>query len=141
MAFLAPQNTELDKKIKQYKGRVVQRGNVVKYDSGAYAVFVHRAGIFRVTHDSRESSVCDLHTPRMRRTRSDAVSADTQVKMEDTPKFLGLLLSHTDSSSTIPPRQIMVLQECCGTDIVRMVVHAPRPSVWTIYRWEERRTN
>ena len=48
-------NAELEAKHQKYKGRIVLRGDIVKDDSGSYAVFT-------------------------------AVSACTQVKMEDAPK-------------------------------------------------------
>ena len=36
---MSPQNAELEPKLQKYKGRVALRGDTVKDDSGAYAVF------------------------------------------------------------------------------------------------------
>ena len=59
-------NAELEAKHQKYKGRVVLRGDIVKDDSGSYAVFTEQG-----------SSAA-----------ADAVSAYTQVKMEDAHKLL-----------------------------------------------------
>ena len=64
--------------------------DAAKDDSGVCSV--HGAGILRVTHDSRQSSVMDIisRLPGCAGQASDAASAYTQVKMEDVPQFLGL---------------------------------------------------
>ena len=35
------ENSELEPRFQKYKGRVVLRGDIVKDDSGTYAVFIH----------------------------------------------------------------------------------------------------
>ena len=47
-------NAELEAKHQKYKGRVVLRGDLVKEDSGSYALFTEQ-GIFSILNDSRES--------------------------------------------------------------------------------------
>ena len=58
-------NAELEPKLQKYKGRIVLWEDVVKDDSGAYAFFTEQL-------------------------LQDAVSAHTQVKLEDTPRLLGI---------------------------------------------------
>ena len=62
-------NAELEAKHQKYKGRVLFQGDIVKDDSGSYAVFTEQG-----------SSASQM----------TAVSAYTQVKMEDAPKLLKL---------------------------------------------------
>ena len=72
-------NAELEAKHQKYKGRVVLRGDIVKDDSGSYAVFTMRA-----------AKVMDIisRLPGCAGQAVNAVSAYTQVKMEDAPKLL-----------------------------------------------------
>ena len=80
-------NAELEAKHQKYKGRVVLRGDIVKDNSGSYAVFTEQGSpaspmtaakimenIFRLLGCGGQAA--------------DAVSAYTQVKMEDAHKFL-----------------------------------------------------
>ena len=45
-------NAELEAKHQKYKGRVVLRGDIVKDDSGSYAVFIHKTRIISISNDS-----------------------------------------------------------------------------------------
>ena len=75
-------------KHKKYKGRVVLRGDIVKDHSGSYAVFTEQ-GIFSISNDSREDHGYHLQiVPGCDGQAADAVSAYTQVKMEDAYKLL-----------------------------------------------------
>ena len=58
-------NSELEPKFQKYKGRVVLRGDIVKDDSGSYAVFTQGP---LVSHS--KSNGCQSRTTRMRRTSS-----------------------------------------------------------------------
>ena len=60
-------NAELETKHQKYKGRVVLRGDIVKDDSGSYAVFTEQ-GIISITNDGRKSYGCFCKPTRMRRT-------------------------------------------------------------------------
>ena len=80
-------NSELDKKFQQNKGRVVPRGDVVKDDSGSYAVFTEQGSSASHMTAARVLDVIS-RLPGYAGQASDAVSAYTQVKMEDTPKLL-----------------------------------------------------
>ena len=75
-------NVELVAKHQKYKGRVVLRGDIVKDDSGSYAVFTEQG--------SSAAKVMDIisRLPGCAGQAADEVSAYTQVKMEDAPKLL-----------------------------------------------------
>ena len=80
-------NAELEAKHKKYKGRVVLRGDIVKDDSGSYAVFTEQGSSASQMTAAKIMDIisrllgCDGEV-------ADAVSAYTQVKMEDAHKFL-----------------------------------------------------
>ena len=75
-------NSELEPQFQKYKGRVVLRGDIVKDDSRSYAVFTEQG-----------SSASQMTAAKLMDTKSrlpgcagqaaDAVSASTQVKMEE----------------------------------------------------------
>ena len=73
--------------IEKYKGRVVLRGDIAKDDSGSYAVFAENgSSASQIT----AAKVMDIIS-RLRGCagqEADAVSAYTQVKMEDAPTLL-----------------------------------------------------
>ena len=74
-------------KHQKYKGRVVLRGDIVKDDSGSCAVFTEHGSSASQMTAARVMDIisrllgCDGQT-------ADAVSAFSQVKMEDAHKFL-----------------------------------------------------
>ena len=78
-------NAELETKHQQYKGRVVLRGDIVKDDSGSSAVFTEQRSS---TSQRATAKVMDIisRLPGYAGQAADAVSAYTQVKMEDAPK-------------------------------------------------------
>ena len=79
-------NAELEAKHQKYKGRVVLRGDVVKDDSGSYAVFTEqRPSASQMT----AAEIMDIISrfPGCDGQAADAVSAYTQVKMEDAHKL------------------------------------------------------
>ena len=80
-------NAELEAKHQKYKGRVVLRGDIVKDDSGSYAVFTEQGS---PASQMKAAKVMDIisRLPGCDGQAADAVSAFTQVKMEDAPKFL-----------------------------------------------------
>ena len=81
-------NAELVTKHQKYRGRVVLRGDVVKDDSGSYAVFTEqqRSSASQMTAVKVMDIISRL--PGCAGQAADAVSADTKVKMEDAPKLL-----------------------------------------------------
>ena len=81
-------NAELEAKHQKYKGRVVLRGGIVKDNSGSCAVFTEQGSS---ASQMTAAKVMDIisRLPGVRRGSScDALSAFSQVKMEDAPKLL-----------------------------------------------------
>ena len=78
-------NAELEAKHKKYKGRVVLRADIVKDYSGSYAVFTEQGSS---ASQMTAAKVMDIisRLPGCAGQAADAVSAYTQVKMEDAPK-------------------------------------------------------
>ena len=80
-------NAEWETKHQKYKGRVVLRGDIVKDDSGSYAVFTEQGSS---ASQMTAAKVMDFisRLPGCGGQAADAVSDYTQVKMEDSPKLL-----------------------------------------------------
>ena len=80
-------NAELETKHQKYKGRVALRGDIVKDDSGAYAVFTEQGSS---ASQMTAAKVMDIisRLPGCSGQAADAVSAYTQVKVEDAAKKL-----------------------------------------------------
>ena len=104
-------NAELEAKHQKYKGRIVLRGDIVKDDSGSYAVFTEQGSS---ASQMTAAKVMDIisRLPGCDGQAADAVSAYTQVKMEDAHKlfknFKIGMSRHLDSSTTTQMAQIMV---------------------------------
>ena len=79
-------NAELEAKHQKYKGQVVLRGDIVKNDSGSYAGFTEQGSS---ASQMTAAKVMDIisRLPGCAGQAADAVSAYTQVKMEDAPKL------------------------------------------------------
>ena len=75
-------NAELETKHQKYKGRVVLRGDIVKDNSGSYAVFTEQGSS---ASQMTAAKIMDIisRLPGCDGQAADAVSAYTQVKMED----------------------------------------------------------
>ena len=104
-------NAELETKQQKYKGRVVLRGDFVKDDSGSYAVFTEQgSSASQVT----AAKIMDIisRLPGCDGQAAEAVSAKTQVKMEDAYKLMKIsqigMSRHLDSSTTTQMAKIMV---------------------------------
>ena len=80
-------NAELEAKHQKYKGRFVFRGDIVKDDSGSYAVFIEQGSS---ASQMTAAKIMDIisRLPGCDGQAADAVSAYTQVKMEDAHKLL-----------------------------------------------------
>ena len=80
-------NAELEAKHQKYKGRVVLRGDFVKDDSESYAVFTEQGSS---ASQMTAAKIMDIisRLPGCDGQAADAVSAYTQVKMEDAHKLL-----------------------------------------------------
>ena len=80
-------NAELEAKHQKDKGRVVLRGDIVKDDSGSYAVFTEQGSSASQITAAKVMEIIS-RLPGCAGQAADAVSAYTQVKMEDAPKLL-----------------------------------------------------
>ena len=71
----------------KYKGRVLLRGDIVKDNSGSYAVFTEQGSS---ASQMTAAKIMDIIStlPGCDGQAADAVSAYTQVKMEDAPTLL-----------------------------------------------------
>ena len=96
-------NTELDPKFKIHRGRVVLRGDIVQDASGSHAVFTERRSSASQTTAAKVMDVT-ARQPECAGQAADAVSAYTQVKMEDTPKLLKPPKSECPDFWIRPPR-------------------------------------
>ena len=78
---------ELEAQHQKYKGRVVLRGDIVKDDSGSYAVFTEQGSS---ASQMTAAKIMDIisRLPGCDGQAADAVSAYTEVKMEDAHKLL-----------------------------------------------------
>ena len=77
----------MEAKHQKYKGRIVLHGDIVKDDSGSYAVFTEQgSSAFQMT----AAKIMDIisRLPSRDGQAADAISASTQVKMEDAHKLL-----------------------------------------------------
>ena len=72
----------MEAKHQKYKGRVVLRGDIVKDDSGSYAVFTEQGS------SASQMTAAKIMDIISRLQAADAVLAYTQVKMEDAHKLL-----------------------------------------------------
>ena len=97
-------NAELEAKHQKYKGRVVLRGDIVKDDSGSYAVFTEQGSsasqmtAAKIMYIISRLLGCDGQA-------ADAVSAFTQVKMEDTHRLLKIPKSECPDIWIRTPKQ------------------------------------
>ena len=104
-------NAELEAKHQKYKGRVVLRGDIVKDDSVSYAVFTAQGSS---ASQMAAAKVMDIisRLPGCDGQAADAVSAYSQVKMEDAHKLLEnskiRMSRHLDSKT-----QLFLLNEIC----------------------------
>ena len=104
-------NSECEPQYQKYKGRVVLRGDIVKDDSGSYAVFTEQGSS---ASQMTAAKVMDIisRLPGCEGQATDAVSAFTQVKMEDASKILKIPKSECPdiwiTSTTTQMAKIMV---------------------------------
>ena len=80
-------NAELETKHQKYKGRVVLRGDIVKDDSGSFAVFTEQGSSASQLTAAKIMNIIS-RLPGCDGQAVDAVSAVSQVKMEDAHKLL-----------------------------------------------------
>ena len=104
-------NAELETKHQKYKGRVVLRGDIVKDDSGSYAVFTEQGPSASQMAAAKFMDIIS-RLPGCAGQAADAVSAKTQVNMKDAPKLFKnskiRMSRHLDSSTTTQMAKIKV---------------------------------
>ena len=105
---------------KNTKGRVVLRGVLVKDDSVSYAVFTEQGYL---ASQMTTAKVMDIKSrlPGFAGQAADAVSADTQVKMEDTLFFF----KKTNKSKVTMSRY---LDTSTKAQMAKIMIHHGRPS-------------
>ena len=117
-------NSKLEPQYHKYKGRNVLRGDIVKADSGSYAVFTEQGSS---ASQMKAAKVMDIisRLPGCAGQAADAVSADTQVKMEDAPTLVKIPKSECPDIWIRPPKhkrpkswssmedQLFLLSEIC----------------------------
>ena len=79
-------NAELEPNIAEVQSRVVLRGDIVKDDSGAYAVFTEQGSSASQMTAPKIMGVI-VRLPGCDGQAADAVSAYTQVKLKDAPRL------------------------------------------------------
>ena len=94
-------NSELEPQFQKYQGRILLRGNIVKDDSGSYAIFTEQGSS---TSQMTAAKVMDIISslPGCAEQAADAVSAYTQVKMEDAPSLLKIPKSECPDILRLP---------------------------------------
>ena len=104
-------NAELEAKHQRYKGRVVLRGDIVKDDSGSYAVFTEQ-GSSASQMTAAKSHGYHLQTARVRRTSSRRSISLYPSKNGRCSQIIGNskigVSRHLDSSTTTQMAKIMV---------------------------------
>ena len=104
-------NAELEAKHQKFKGRVVLRGDIVKDDSGSYAVFTEQGSS---ASQMTAAKIMDIisRLPGCDGQAADAVSAYTQIKNGRCSQIIENsqigVSRHLDSSTTTQMAKIMV---------------------------------
>ena len=96
-------NAELETKHQKNKGRVVLRGDIVNDDSGSCAEFTEQGSSASQVTAAKVTDIISRR-PGCAGQAADAVSACTQVKIEDAPKLLKIHKSECPDISIRLPR-------------------------------------
>ena len=104
-------DAELEPKFQKYKGRLVLRDDIVKDDSGAYAVFTEQGSSFSQMTAAKVMDIIS-RLPGCAGHAADAVSTYTQVKHGGCSKVVQnskvRMSRHVDTSSTTQMAKILV---------------------------------
>ena len=98
------ENAELEAKHQNYKGRVVFRGDIVKDDPRSYAVFTEPGSSALQMTAAKVMDIISI-LPGFEEQTADAVSAYSQVKMEDARNLLKIPKSECSDIWIRPPRR------------------------------------
>ena len=100
---LPHQNSKMGKEFHSYKGRIVFRGDIVKDEDGAFAVFTEQgASASNMAAAKMLDAISRL--PGNDGEDSDAIGAYTQVKLSDAAKLLGPGVV-TETWISLPPHR------------------------------------
>ena len=111
-------NAELEATHQKYKGRVVLRGDIVKDDSGSFAVFTEQGSSASQTNDSSKSHGNHLQIARLRWTSSGG-------SISSYPKKNGRCSQFFENSKIGMSRQ---LDSSTTTQMAKNMVQYRRPS-------------
>ena len=95
-------HSELEPQYRKYKGRVVLRGDILEDDSESYAVFSEQGSSASQMTAAKVMDISRL--PGCSGQAPDAVSVETQVKIEDAPKLLKIPKSECPDISIRLPK-------------------------------------
>ena len=117
---------ELEPKLQTYKGRVVLQGDIVKNDSWACAVFTEEGSSASQTTAAKIMDVI-ANFPDCEGQAADAVSAYTQVKMDDAPRLLNIPKSKCPDACVRPSKPHMAE--------IMVQYGTPSCSAWKEFVW------
>ena len=138
-------NAKLEAKHQNYKGRVVLRGDIVKDDSGSYAVFTEQGSS---ASQMTAAKIVDIisRLPGCDGQAADAVSGYTQVKMEDARKFLSECpdiwirlrrLKWPKSWSSMEDPVVLLERNLYGHPLAGLLWERQFEKILLIYGWEK----
>ena len=142
-------NSELEPQFQKHKGRVALRGDIVKDDSGSSAVFTERGSS---ASQMTAAEVMDVtgRLPGCAGQAADALSAYTQVKMEDAPKLLKIpksecpkiwirLPKHTwpKSWSSMEDPVVLLERNLYGHPLAGLLWERQFEKVLSVHGWEK----
>ena len=142
-------NAELETKHQKYKGRVVLQGDIVKDDSGSYAVLTEQGSSASQMTAARIMDIIS-RLPGCAGQGADAVSAYTQVKKEDVPKLLKIPKSECPdiwirlprhkwpkSWSSMEDPVVPLERNLCGHPLAGLLWETPFEKIPLKYGWEK----
>ena len=125
-------NSKLEPQYQKYKGRVVLRADIVKDDSGSYAVFAEQGSSASQMTAARVMDITS-RLPGCAGQAADAVSAYSQIKMEDAPSLF--------KNSKV--RMSRYLDTSTEAQMAKIIVQYGRPSrsfqsgICTVIVWQD----
>ena len=101
--YATSKNYGLDKKFQTYKGRVVQRGDIVKDDSGSCAVFTEQGS--SASHRTAAKVLCEIsRLPRTRTTSKCCSVGLHSIEIGRRSKVIGITRIRVPAIWIRPPR-------------------------------------
>ena len=142
-------NAELETKHQKYKGRIVFRGDIVKDDSGSYAVFTEQGSSASQMTAAKVMNIIS-RLPGCAGPAADAVSAYTHLKMDDAPTLLKIPKSECPdiwirvprhkwpkSWSSIEDPVVPLERNLCGHPLAGLLWERQFDKILLKYGWEK----